>query len=76
MLANQAQRKTASVVSIHKPKPVLRNDQEISLQIANEKVGRKKVLLVEGDGLIRMNTAEMLEDAGLVVAEAASAEEA
>lgn len=34
------------------------------------------VLLVEDDALIRMNTAEILQDAGYIVVEAASAEEA
>ncbi|SCX29592.1 Blue-light-activated protein [Agrobacterium sp. DSM 25558] len=34
------------------------------------------VLLVEDDALIRMNTAEILQDAGFIVVEAASAEEA
>ncbi|WP_082458077.1 PAS domain-containing protein [Sphingomonas sp. Leaf10] len=37
---------------------------------------RRTILLVEDDGLIRINSAEMLEEAGFVVLEAASAEEA
>jgi len=41
-----------------------------------EKIGRRTVLLVEDDALIRINTAEMLQDAGLIVVEAGSAEEA
>jgi CheY-like chemotaxis protein len=34
------------------------------------------VLLVEDDALIRMNTAEMLQDSGFIVVEAGSAEDA
>ena len=37
---------------------------------------RRTVLLVEDDALIRMNTAEILEEAGFVVVDAGSAEEA
>lgn len=40
------------------------------------KVGRATLLLVEDDALIRINMAEMLQDAGLIVVEAGSAEEA
>lgn len=73
VLANQAQRKTLP----KKPEASkdLKPASEARLTLA-EKVGRKTVLLVEDDGLIRMNTAEMLEDAGLIVVEAESAEEA
>ena len=42
----------------------------------SENTGRLTVLLVEDDHLIRMTTADMLGDAGFVVVEAASAEDA
>jgi CheY-like chemotaxis protein len=39
-------------------------------------VGKGTILLVEDDGLIRMNTADMLKDLGYVVVEAGRAEDA
>ncbi|WP_061933862.1 response regulator [Aureimonas sp. AU22] len=41
-----------------------------------EPVGKGTILLVEDDGLIRMNTADMLKDLGYVVVEAGRAEDA
>lgn len=72
VLANQAQRKGP-------PKKPERRTQSINNVMHHseaEKVGRTTILVFEDDGLIRMNTAEMLEDAGLIVVEAESAEKA
>ncbi len=73
VLANQKQRAVAKPA-----KPVL-DVKENLIPAARQDGGsanQKTVLLVEDDGLIRMTTAEILQDAGFVVVEAASAEEA
>ncbi|WP_246705283.1 PAS domain-containing protein [Rhizobium sp. RM] len=73
VLANQKQRAIAK-----QAKPVL-DVKENLIPAAKQddgSVGQKTVLLVEDDGLIRMTTAEILQDAGFVVVEAACAEEA
>ena len=54
-------------------------EPEPALEIAMPRApvtARATLLLVEDDALIRANTAEILEDAGYVVVEAGSAEEA
>ncbi|MGF9567548.1 type II toxin-antitoxin system ParD family antitoxin [Neorhizobium sp. BT27B] len=80
VLANQAQRLN---VSTKEPQREPSLEPEASLAVSSreaeagkEKVGRVTVLLVEDDALIRINTAEMLQDAGMIVVEAGSAEEA
>lgn len=68
VLANQQQRNAATMAQRepdHAPAPVPAPAK-----------ARRTVLLVEDDALIRMNTAEVLEEAGFVVVEAGSAEEA
>jgi CheY-like chemotaxis protein len=68
-----------------KVRHVLANQQQRNLTAANDPHGaaipdaatvRRTVLLVEDDRLIRLTSAELLRDAGFVVLEAASAEEA
>lgn len=68
-----------------KVRHVLANQQQRNLTAANDLHGsaipdaatvRRTVLLVEDDRLIRSTSAELLRDAGFVVLEAASAEEA
>ncbi len=73
VLANQKQR----VVAL-KPKPAQIQPDPVSAPAPgpHENVDRLTVLLVEDDHLIRMTTADMLNDAGFVVVEAASAEDA
>ncbi|WP_242117761.1 hybrid sensor histidine kinase/response regulator [Sphingomonas lacusdianchii] len=66
VLSNQQQRNLAT-----SPSPDSR-----PVAITTPPTLRRTILLVEDDGLIRMNSAEMLEEAGFVVLEAASAEEA
>jgi PAS domain S-box-containing protein len=73
VLANRAQRMEASAAMASAPVAPETAARPIAA-VRDEK--RTTVLLVEDDGLIRMNTAEMLEDAGFVVVEAASGEEA
>jgi CheY-like chemotaxis protein len=80
VLANQAQRKNPKS-TILPPEALPKLDTtvmsaESAAPATAEKVGRLTVLLVEDDALIRINTAEMLQDAGLIVVEAGSAEEA
>lgn len=70
VLANRAQRSVAA------SKGVAEGAASKATKMAPAGNRRTTVLLVEDDGLIRMNTAEMLEDAGFVVVEAASGEEA
>lgn len=81
VLANHAQRsnvKSGQVAgeSSRQPLPPHGATVASSIEPTLEKVGRQTVLLVEDDALIRINTAEMLQDAGLIVVEAGSAEEA
>lgn len=66
VLSNQQQRDVA----------VSRRIESRAVAIATPATLRRTILLVEDDGLIRMNSAEMLEESGFVVLEAASAEEA
>lgn len=72
VLANQQQRGQASTPATPAPELIT----ACSAPIASSSAIRQTALLVEDDDLIRMNTGEMLEDAGFVVVEAASAEEA
>ncbi|WP_018902423.1 type II toxin-antitoxin system ParD family antitoxin [Rhizobium sp. 2MFCol3.1] len=85
VLANQAQRantktKDRLADSVQKlkqsPAPSAINVEQSKVEPNKLKVGRATVLLVEDDALIRINTAEMLQDAGLIVVEAGSAEDA
>jgi CheY-like chemotaxis protein len=80
VLSNQAQRSSAKSRRPSVAPPSEPRSHDVSLEVtarpANEKVGRQTVLLVEDDALIRLSTAEMLQDAGLIVVEAGSAEEA
>lgn len=55
----------------HTPKPA-----QAVISSATLVTAQLTILLVEDDALIRMNTAEILQDAGYIVVEAASAEEA
>ncbi|WP_320197968.1 PAS domain-containing protein [Agrobacterium sp. rho-13.3] len=58
---------------------VLSDDQPVQLNKppeALENAAQLAVILVEDDGLIRMNTADILQEAGHIVVEAGSAEEA
>ncbi|GJE25689.1 PAS domain-containing protein [Methylobacterium organophilum] len=75
VLANQRQRGVAASAkpAAATPKAVSRTASKGAVPVAG---GRPTVLLVEDDDLIRMNTAEMLQDAGYVVVDAGSAEEA
>ncbi|WP_337270803.1 hybrid sensor histidine kinase/response regulator [Oryzifoliimicrobium ureilyticus] len=76
VLANQAQRlKTAEPVKNVPAEKQTAETREASV-FETPKVSRQTVLLVEDDALIRMNTAEILQQSGLIVVEAASAEEA
>lgn len=72
VLANQRQRGQASIPTAAVPELVT----ACSAPIASTPTLRRTALLVEDDDLIRGNTGEMLEQAGFVVVEAASAEEA
>ncbi|MBZ6384121.1 hybrid sensor histidine kinase/response regulator [Sphingomonas sanguinis] len=72
VLANQQQRRQASAPAPAAPA----TDFVCAAPIAPSATIRRTALLVEDDDLIRMNTGEMLEEAGFVVVEAASAEEA
>ncbi|MEB2846578.1 type II toxin-antitoxin system ParD family antitoxin [Endobacterium cereale] len=81
VLANQAQRSNAKgrlppVEPLNEPEPPQVVEQSLAGEASVGKIGRLTVLLVEDDALIRINTAEMLQDAGLIVVEAGSAEEA
>ncbi len=69
VLANQQQRNAAAAQ---------RREPEIAAVPAPPAAAnaRRTVLLVEDDALIRMNTAEIIEEAGFVVVDAGSAEEA
>ena len=67
VLSNQQQRNAAVAPRSADSRPVA---------IVTPATLRRTILLVEDDGLIRANSAEMLEEAGFVVLEAASAEEA
>jgi CheY-like chemotaxis protein len=73
VLANRAQRAAAASTGSSQGAPRAATRTQNSTRDEDR---RATVLLVEDDGLIRMNTAEMLEDAGFVVVEAASGEEA
>jgi putative addiction module CopG family antidote len=79
VLANRVQR-TNVRSKLLSPEPLLKQDTPATPKGTSEptpeKVGRVTVLLVEDDALIRLNTAEMLQDTGLIVVEAGSAEEA
>ncbi|MET3858778.1 PAS domain-containing protein [Rhizobium sp. OAE497] len=80
VLANQAQRKDQKSTGLP-PEPLPQLDTPVTsaksaAAVTAEHVARITVLLVEDDALIRINTAEMLQDAGLIVVEAGSAEEA
>lgn len=80
VLGNQAQRSSPIIRRPSVAPPAEPHSRNVSLEVTatpgTEKVGRQTVLLVEDDALIRLNTAEMLQDAGLIVVEAGSAEEA
>ena len=67
VLANRDQRQLSQSM----PRPTLAAEGGSSTV-----TGKRTVLLVEDEALIRMSTADMLEDAGFVVVSAASAEEA
>jgi CheY-like chemotaxis protein len=69
VLANQQQRNAAAAQ---------RREPEMAAVPAPPAAAnaRRTVLLVEDDALIRMNTAEIIEEAGFVVVDAGSAEEA
>lgn len=69
VLANQQQRNASAAQ---------RRELEIAAMPAPPAAAnaRRTVLLVEDDALIRMNTAEIIEEAGFVVVDAGSAEEA
>ncbi|MGU3496884.1 response regulator [Xanthobacteraceae bacterium A53D] len=69
VLANQAQRATAGGTQPKREAPP-------AVETAPARAAQRTVLLVEDDVLIRMNTEEMLRDAGFLVVEAATAEEA
>ena len=73
VLANQKQR-MGSRTRTPAPEPASTVDA-ITIETPQD-AAPKTVLLVEDDYLIRMNTADLLNDAGFVVVEAASAEEA
>lgn len=69
VLANQRQRDTPAA-----PRPV--SPTPTAASVAPSGGLRTNILVVEDDDLIRSNTAEMLEQSGYTVVEAASAEEA
>ncbi len=68
VLSNQQQRNLATL------QPQIVDSRPVA--ITTPPTIRRTILLVEDDGLIRISSAEMLEEAGFVVVEAASAEEA
>jgi len=70
VLANQGQRAVQAA-----PRPLAPRVQPARAPVSRDLAGAT-VLLVEDDALIRANTAEMLQEAGCVVVDAASAEEA
>ncbi|WP_373276503.1 hybrid sensor histidine kinase/response regulator [Sphingomonas kyungheensis] len=72
VLANQRQRKQTFATTAANAELVT----TCSAPIASSATIRQTALLVEDDDLIRGNTGEMLKEAGFVVVEAASAEEA
>jgi PAS domain S-box-containing protein len=77
VLANQGQRRMAGVRPAPVPAPTVVPEPELEIAMPPAPVtARATLLLVEDDALIRANTAEILEDAGYVVVEAGSAEEA
>jgi PAS domain S-box-containing protein len=73
VLANQKQRAIEKTAT-----PVSDTVEQIATPITSARLtaDAKTVLLVEDDGLIRLTTAEMLQDAGYIVVDAASAEDA
>ncbi|GGO99041.1 response regulator [Stakelama pacifica] len=77
VLANEAQRRTASEVrQAREPSPAPAAEDERPAQSVTSRTVRPTVLVVEDDPLILVNTAELLEASGYAVIEAASAEEA
>jgi PAS domain S-box-containing protein len=72
VLANQGQRAVAAAPKTVEPRPAAPPASSPSPRALTGAT----VLLVEDDALIRANTAEMLQEAGCVVVDAASAEEA
>jgi putative addiction module CopG family antidote len=68
-------RKIRQVISNHAERQVSTSSDAVATP-AEARTAARLVLLVEDDPLIRMDTAEMLEDDGLVVVEAGSAEDA
>ncbi|WP_184113253.1 type II toxin-antitoxin system ParD family antitoxin [Sphingomonas abaci] len=78
VLANQGQRRMAGTRAEPVSAPAVVVPQiEVEIAMPPAPVtARATLLLVEDDALIRANTAEILEDAGYVVVEAGSAEEA
>ena len=71
VLANRQQRQAGGAAV-----PPASSPRQTSVAIPGAERERRTVLLVEDDALIRMNTADILEEAGFVVVDAASAEEA
>lgn len=76
VLANEKQRKQVQSVSVPVPKSEPESLPGPTIERAAAQAKPATVLLVEDDALIRMNTSDMLQGAGYVVIEAASAEEA
>ncbi|WP_242140349.1 PAS domain-containing protein [Sphingomonas sp. TREG-RG-20F-R18-01] len=74
VLANQRQRKAGATTGTPAPSVVTPVAAPVIAPVPMMKRGT--ILLVEDDGMIRMNTAEMLQQSGFVVVDAASAEEA
>lgn len=70
VLANSHQRKVAATTPVEVP--AVKADKDSALMITSQQT----ILLVEDDALIRMSTTDMLQDAGYLVVEAGSAEEA
>jgi CheY-like chemotaxis protein len=80
VLANKAQRANRTTMTPQPEPPSAReashNSSRVETKQSDGQVDRMTVLLVEDDALIRMNTAEMLQDSGFIVVEAGSAEDA
>lgn len=76
VISNQAQKNAVVPRSESPETDVMPRVEKAESRLSNADAASRTVLLVEDDGIIRMNTAEMLQDSGLVVVEAASAEEA
>ena len=76
VISNQTQKNAVAPRAERPETEVLPRVEKAESRLSNADAASRTVLLVEDDGIIRMNTAEMLQDSGLVVVEAASAEEA